>query len=85
MIPMVMTTRLNENMMTNNEATTEIIISAKRDMGSPHIMALLRMFRYTSYFFIFLSLYNNSNEIGEDANDRSCNQYKYQNTGNTLF
>ena len=79
---MVMTTRLNENMMTNNEATTEIIISAKRDMGSPHIMALLRMFRYTSYF---LSLYNNSNEIGEDANDRSCNQYKYQNTGNTLF
>lgn len=84
-IPIMIMARLNENMMINNVTTTETIISAKRDIGSPHIMALLRIFRYTSYFFIVLSLYNNSDEIGEDPDNRSRNQHKYQNPGNPFF
>ena len=47
-----MTKRPNEKMMMSNDAKTESIIIAKSDMGRPHIIAPLRMFLYTSYFFI---------------------------------
>ena len=48
----MMTKKLNEKMMTSKDASMESIIIAKSDMGSPHIIAPLRMFLYTSYFFI---------------------------------
>jgi hypothetical protein len=36
--------KLKEKIMTNNEATTEIIIRANREMGSPKMTALFLMF-----------------------------------------
>ncbi len=48
----ITTKKLNEKMIINRDANMESIIIAKSDMGSPHIIAPLRMFLYTSYFFI---------------------------------
>ena len=44
----IMTKRLNEKMIISRDASIASIIIAKRDMGSPHIIAPLRMFLYTS-------------------------------------
>jgi hypothetical protein len=44
----MMTKRLNEKMIISKDASMESIIIAKSDMGSPHIIAPLRMFLYTS-------------------------------------
>ena len=56
----IMITKLNEKMIISKDAKIESIIIAKRDMGNLHIIAPLRIFLYTSYFFIgyaFLNLY----------------------------
>jgi len=77
-----MTPKLKENMMINREPMTDTIMRAKREMGSPRIMARLRIFRYTSYFFI---LHHDSNEIGKDAHNGPCNQDKDQDPGDSFF
>ena len=46
--------KLKEKMMINNEARTETIIKANREMGNPKMTARFLMFLYTSYFFIQL-------------------------------
>jgi len=52
----MMTVRLKEKIIISSDPTTEIIISAKSEMGKPHIIALFLMFLYISYFFIRLRL-----------------------------
>lgn len=77
-----MTPKLKEKIMTNREPITDTIIRAKWEMGSPMIMARLRIFRYTSYFFI---LDHNSDEVGKDAHNGPGNQDKDQDPGDAFF
>lgn len=44
--------KLKEKMIINNDAKTETIIKANREIGNPKMTARFLMFLYTSYRFI---------------------------------
>lgn len=86
----MMTIRLKEKMVMSRDARMESIKRAKRDMGSPHILALLRMSLYILYFLIgdgidIIRLDHDANEIGKDADNSSCNEHEHQYPSDAFF
>ncbi len=75
--------------MMSRDARMESIKRAKRDMGSPHILAPFRMSLYILYFLIEdvidITLNHDSNEIGKDADNGPGNEYEHQYPSDAFF
>lgn len=75
--------------MMRRDARMESIKRAKRDMGSPHILAPLRMSLYILYFLIEdvmdITLNHDSNEIGKDPDNGPGNEHEHQYPSDAFF
>tara|TARA_R110000764_G_scaffold240089_1_gene342247 strand:+ start:21443 stop:21781 length:339 start_codon:yes stop_codon:yes gene_type:complete len=86
-----MTIRLKEKMMMSRDARMESIKRAKRDMGSPHILAPLRMSLYILYVLIGITHFwlkrsdHDSDEIGKDTDHGPCDEHEHQYACDAFF